>query len=297
MLKIPKGGLIDENGFLIYTYKEVTSTNDLLMEVGREGAKSGTTVVARSQTAGKGSKGRSFYSPDTGFYISTLIRPGATENASTVDGAPPICPPLSVDECSLITPAVACAVRDAICHILGGAPVGIKWVNDIYFTGRKVAGILTESVVDKDMNRFYVIGIGVNIAPPEGGFPEEFADTATSMFRSEPSPATRVNLEYWILRNIRRRLNQIRSREFLYDYRRKSVIIGYTVVVTPLDGRESYLAEAVNIDHNARLIVKKANGELVTLNSEDVKMSLKENIQGTKALEFDLMNRMKNSPQ
>lgn len=56
----------------------------------------------------------------------------------------------------------------------------IKWVNDIYYDERKVAGILTESMVDMESGRFEhaVLGIGVNVKPPADGFPRDIADVA-----------------------------------------------------------------------------------------------------------------------
>ncbi len=274
MLKEAKCGVIHQNGFLIYSYDSVTSTNDLLMQVGKEGAKSGTVVTAKTQTAGKGSKGRSFYSPPSGLYLSLLVRPGSTENASAGDSLPPICPELTVAETMLITPAVACAVADAL-EKVSGSQMGIKWVNDIYLTGKKVCGILTESGVDEDGNRFYVIGIGINVSSPDGGFPEDFAATATALFPEEPSAETRSSLINLILENINNRLNQIVNKSFLPDYRRRSVVLGNPVTVHPLNGDEPYPAEAVMIDDDARLVVRTASGELKTLNSEEVKISAK----------------------
>ncbi|MCD7846414.1 MAG: biotin--[acetyl-CoA-carboxylase] ligase [Oscillospiraceae bacterium] len=292
MLKRPKCGLIHQNGFLIYSYNEVTSTNDLLMQAGKEGAKSGTVVAAKSQTAGKGSKGRSFYSPPEGIYLSVLIRPGARENASKLDEVPPICPYLTVEETQLITPAVACAVADAI-HDISGRNVGIKWVNDIYSGGKKVSGILTESGVDVNGERFYVIGIGVNMYPPEGGFPEEFARNTTTVFQKKQDPVINTIMKDYILESINNRLNQIHGRDFLYDYTRLSVILGYNVEVHPLNGDEPYLAEAVRIDRNARLVVRTSAGELRTLNSEEVKVSPREHPEDKTTTVFDLTGRMK----
>ncbi|MCD8106767.1 MAG: biotin--[acetyl-CoA-carboxylase] ligase [Oscillospiraceae bacterium] len=258
-------------GFLIYHYPEVDSTNDMLMQEGRRGAKSGLTVVARKQTAGKGSKGRSFYSPPTGLYLSTLIRPGARVNANVRSSTYPLCPDLKPEETTLITPAVACAVADAL-QARAPRPIGIKWVNDIYFTGRKVCGILTESGVDECGDRFYVIGVGVNLSPPDDGFPEEFAKTATTLFPYEPDPLIRRQIIIDILGNINRRLYQIHGRRFLSDYRRRSVLIGKSVTVNPLDGSDAYQATALSIDNEARLVVKKSSGEEVTLRSEEVKV-------------------------
>lgn len=300
MLKRPKCGLIHNmNRCLIYSYDEVTSTNDFLIEAGKQGAKMGTVVEAKRQTAGKGSKGRSFYSPKNGAYFSLLIRPGAKLNASMFEeeDPTPLCPSLTPEQCALITPAVACAVAQGI-ESYTGKRMEIKWVNDIYYKKKKVAGILVESALDENMDRFYVIGVGINLFPSEDGFPEEFAENATTVFKTAPeSLMDKVDgtiIRNRILENINAELYQLSKKGFLPEYRKRSCVLGYTVVVTPLDGSEPYLAEAVEIDDNARLVVKTASGELKTLNSEDVQLSLKENLAGTKALEVDLTDRMKN---
>ena len=256
---------LKHNGFDITFYDEVSSTNDLLMQEGREGAESGKTAVARRQTKGKGSKGRSFYSPPSGIYLSVLVRPSLGEDS--------ICPGLSAEEALLITPAVACAVADTL-EKVSGRRTGIKWVNDIYLDGRKVCGILTESGQDCNLCRFYVIGIGINLAPPPGGFPEEFARTATALFDSEPSEETRLETVLSILENINNRLNEIPDRKFLSDYRKRSVLIGKKVTVNPLDGREPYPATVTGIDENARLEVRREDGSVIKLNSEEVKVVL-----------------------
>lgn len=254
---------LEHNGFDITFYDEISSTNDLLMQEGREGAKSGKTTVARRQTKGKGSKGRSFYSPPSGIYLSVLVRPSQCKDS--------ICPALSAEEALLITPAVACAVADAL-EKISGRRTGIKWVNDIFLDGRKVCGILTESGQDCSLTRFYVIGIGINLAPPSGGFPEEFAQNAAALFDSEPSDETRLEIILSILENINNRLNEIPDRKFLPDYRKRSVLIGKAVTVNPLDGSEPYPATVTGTDENARLEVRRENGSVVKLNSEEVKV-------------------------
>ncbi|MCD8006529.1 MAG: biotin--[acetyl-CoA-carboxylase] ligase [Oscillospiraceae bacterium] len=261
--------------FIINSYSTVDSTNDMLMQAAREGAKSGTVVFAHGQTAGKGSKGRSFYSPfRSGMYLSILIRPGYTVNANVHASGEAICPELTPEQALLITPAVACAVAFAI-QEYSYDRVGIKWVNDIMITGKKVCGILTESGVDDSGDRFYVIGIGINLAPPKDGFPEEFADKTTTLFDKEPGTEMITLLDdilgftCYILKNT------LTDRKFLEYYRKMSVILGRDVLVTPLDGSEPYYAKAVEIDDNARLVVENEAGERITLNSEDVQIAMR----------------------
>ncbi|MCD7822738.1 MAG: biotin--[acetyl-CoA-carboxylase] ligase [Oscillospiraceae bacterium] len=296
MLKTPICGIVHYRGYRLYCYDKVKSTNELLMKEARRGYKSGTVVCALEQTDGKGSKGRSFYSPVGGMYLSVLLRPGSTANASYVRGNfRQICPSLSPEDTALITPAAACAVADAM-GSLSERVTGIKWVNDVYIEGKKVAGILTESAVDDNGDRFYVVGIGMNVFPPDDGFPDELTDTATSLFRRRINPGfdagDMIVLRRRLLDNLRNRLHQITPRWFLDDYRQYSIVLGKDVIVTPLDGTEPYSAKAVNIDNRAQLVVRTESGDLRTLNAEDVSLSLQEKkVEQTNY--FDISDRIK----
>ncbi len=149
----------------------VTSTNDELVEMAKNGAKEGTILIASSQTAGKGRMGKSFFSPDdTGVYLSILLRPDFTPE----------------DTLSFTTIA-AVATAKAI-ESVSDREAKIKWVNDIYIEGKKVCGILTESSLDPNMEKqeYIVVGIGINIAPPVGGFPDDIKNIATTVFDEEP---------------------------------------------------------------------------------------------------------------
>ena len=113
--------------------KEIDSTNDELKRQAINGQGEIKLLIAESQTKGKGTKGRSFFSPaDTGCYMSFLLRPS-----------------YSAEECSLLTTAAATATACAI-EMVTGKKAQIKWVNDIYIERKKVAGILTEASFRKD---------------------------------------------------------------------------------------------------------------------------------------------------
>ena len=120
------------------------------------------------QTAGRGRRGHSFYSPkDTGLYM-TLSLP-LSESAANVQK---------------ITCAAAVAVCEAVSSLSGIDPQ-IKWVNDIYVDGKKAAGILTELVSDSDNRpRAVIIGIGMNLCTER--FPEEFADFTAARAQEVP---------------------------------------------------------------------------------------------------------------
>ena len=108
--------------------KTLDSTNAAVRRLAEQGAPEGTVVLAGSQTQGRGRYGRTFYSPeDTGVYLSLLLRP-AGDPQQTV----------------LLTAAAAAAMCQAM-EALGVENPGIKWVNDIFLSGRKVCGILCEA--------------------------------------------------------------------------------------------------------------------------------------------------------
>ena len=161
------GHLADPKRYFLHVHDTVTSTNTLLRELAQQDAPEGTVVLANAQTAGRGRCGRVFYSPcRSGIYMSLLLRPK-----------------LPVEETLFITAAAAVSAADAI-NAAAGVRTRIKWVNDIYLQERKVCGILTEGALDLEngMLRYAVLGIGINIAPPEDGFPPELSGIAGSLF-------------------------------------------------------------------------------------------------------------------
>ena len=147
--------------------QELESTNLTAKQMAAAGAPHGTLVVADSQTAGRGRRGRSFASPPgTGLYISMVLRSA-----------------LPMQSAVLVTSAAAVAVCRAV-ERAAGKRLDIKWVNDLFYRGKKCCGILTEAAADVETGGvdYLVVGIGLNLLPPEGGWPEELAEIAASIF-------------------------------------------------------------------------------------------------------------------
>lgn len=121
--------------------KSVTSTND----IAKKSSEAEAVFVADEQTAGKGSKGRSWQSrKGNGLYMSFLVRPR-----------------IEADQIPGITLMVAVVVCNAIERVCG-TKATIKWPNDVLIEGKKVAGILTESIFGDDGVERVVCGIGIN---------------------------------------------------------------------------------------------------------------------------------------
>ena len=208
----------------------------------------GDVIAARSQTGGRGRLGRQFFSPGGGLYFSLLLKRK-----------------IPIDSLNLLTPLAAVAVCDALESC--GVKTGIKWVNDVYVGRKKVCGILVESPLTQSGEAAYsVVGAGINLTEPEGGFPPEISERAGAAFKKGFAPPPEELLKE-ILSAFDRRLGGLFEREFLFDYRARSVVIGREITVLPLNA-EPYKAVAVKIDDDCRLIVDTPNGQKTLFTGE-----------------------------
>lgn len=148
----------------IFSYKTIDSTNTQMKKLAINGGKNHSVIVSEEQSAGRGRFGRSFYSPaQKGVYMSVLLKTGD-----------------SLQNATMITIKTAVAVRRAIAKLYD-IEVAIKWVNDLYYRGKKVCGILSEAISDFEsgMIEEIIIGIGINVSTDN--FPLEIASIATSL--------------------------------------------------------------------------------------------------------------------
>lgn len=238
----------------IHIHPSLESTNKTAKELAAAGAAYGTVVMAECQSAGRGRRGRSFFSPPAhGIYMSFILRPSPRHRAY----AP-----------TLITLYAAVSVCGALESAAQKKPQ-IKWVNDIFLNGRKVCGILTEAVTDFESGgmRWAVVGIGVNFTAPESGFPEELRDTAGAVFSGEPS-VTRNRLAAEIINRMADFENRFDGKETLGEYKKRLITLGKKVQIS--NSNETYEALAVDIDEAGRLIVKKDDGQIQPLSSGEV---------------------------
>jgi BirA family transcriptional regulator, biotin operon repressor / biotin---[acetyl-CoA-carboxylase] ligase len=148
-------------------FRLTDSTNTRARELVEAGAPHGTVVTAAEQTAGRGRRGRTWTAPaGKALLYSAILRP--------------------LDERHLLLPlAVPLAVCEAAEELAPGIECAIKWPNDIWVEGRKLAGVLIEA---KPQDGWAVIGVGLNLSIERDEFPSELRDTAVSLFgRAEES--------------------------------------------------------------------------------------------------------------
>lgn len=233
----------------------VGSSNALIREMAGQGAPEGCAVIALEQTAGRGRRGRAFYSPkDTGVYMSLLLRPRHCAVSRAVG----------------FTSMAAVAMCEAI-EAVSGETAQIKWVNDVFVRGKKVCGILTEASLGMENGEveYVALGAGVNVYPPVGGFPGELASTAGAVFDQTQSDAkNRLAGEF-----VSRVMDMYTAPEaggYVEKYRARSLALGKRVTLLP-EGRSVY---AYGIDDACRLLVRDDSGETACLSYGEIQVRL-----------------------
>ncbi|MBE6870405.1 MAG: biotin--[acetyl-CoA-carboxylase] ligase [Ruminococcaceae bacterium] len=244
--------LVTAQGVTVTAKRHVSSTNTVLREQAEKGAEHGSVFVASSQSAGRGRMGRSFFSPDdTGIYMSILLRPS-----------------FDAEKASLITCAAAVAVCKAIEKVCG-ADVRIKWVNDIFLGGKKVCGILTEASFSMESGKleYAVLGIGINVYKPEGGFPCEIESIA-GYIAEKREKKLRSRLTAQIINEFFSIYGEYEAFDFVDEYKARSFVIGKKVKIIRGDTVKN--ATVTDIDGKCRLLVEYENGEKDALSSGEI---------------------------
>lgn len=241
----------------IIVVDETDSTNNYLKKLASDGAREGTVAIARSQTNGKGRRGKSFYSPEnTGVYFSLLLRPDS-----------------SAEKSLFLTVMAAVAVAETAMEY-SNRDISIKWVNDVYLDGKKICGILTEGSISLENGGldYAVIGIGINVLTPENGFPEEIKDIATAIFAKNKVPG---DAKSRIISGVLQKLLDMyygKDTDFIERYKGYSFLIGKKINIIYHDRTEP--AEVLGITDECHLTVKTERGEVKTLSSGDVSVKV-----------------------
>lgn len=236
-------------------FSEIGSTNTYLKK-NAEVLESGFVALADIQTGGRGRLGRSFESPSGGLYMSLLVK--------------------GLDDTGISSSTVKVAV--AVCRAIekvssiGNDCLQIKWVNDIYYGGKKLCGILCELVKCGEENCL-IIGVGINILPIARKVSPEVRKIATSIadiiddHDSVISNDIRERLSAEILKNLENMLYRPLSC-FIEEYRDRSCIIGKDIYV--IKGSELIPAHAYGITDDAKLCVHFSDGHFEMIYSGDV---------------------------
>ena len=206
----------------------------------------GTVLFARKQTAGKGRNGNRFCSqPDKGLYFSLLLKPETSKELFL---------PVSL----LCAAAAASALNE-----LYAMDCQIKWVNDLMAGGRKIGGILCESLPVSKTRQALIIGIGINVY--HQSFPEDLQKTAGCVQEFAPQ-ADIHDIAAAILNRLYHFHKHKTSEEIHGVYMDCFGLQNQTVTV--IEPAESYEAKVLDVDLQGRLIVQKEHKKISLVSSE-----------------------------
>jgi BirA family transcriptional regulator, biotin operon repressor / biotin---[acetyl-CoA-carboxylase] ligase len=238
----------------IRVFEKTNSTNDVAEKLARDGVKEGVVAFAEAQTQGRGRLGRRWHSPARrGLWFSVLLRPDLRPQAATQ-----------------LTVAAATSLVRAIRDQTGLTP-DIKWPNDIFIRGRKVAGVLTELSAELDHIKHLILGIGVDVNLVATDFPPELRKLATSLRIETGRELHRADLAAAILRELDADYARIRSQRFeeiADEWQAGCSTIGRRVSIR-IGGR-CLQGHAEALDHDGALLLRTEHGRLERIIGGDV---------------------------
>lgn len=213
------------------------------------GAPSDTLYLATSQSAGRGRFSRVFFCPSQGgFYMSLHLKPN-----------------LPFDQIPSYTILTAGAIYKAIKN-LTLMDIDIKWVNDIYYKNKKIAGILTEATTSIENGQVtdVIIGVGFNFSIKD--FPADLKDKAGSLFDKKPQISrNELIAEIW------KCFYESDPEELIYLYKQRSFVLGQEVSFS--QNNTNYKGLAKDVSDSGQLLVQLDNGQEIWLNSGEVSLS------------------------
>lgn len=239
----------------VFEYEVTSSTNTLAREYAQSSPSPVTPAlfIAAEQTAGRGRLGRSFYSPSQSGLYATLL----------------FASPSRTDRTLSLTSLAAVAAFEEIRERFG-ITLGIKWVNDLYLGGKKVAGILAESF-PHEKNRYIVLGIGINLSTDT--FPDELLQKAGSLGLDRIDAAARRELAQGIFSRLLDLLDSDDVSGAMQTYREHSIVIGKQIGFTRDD--KEMIATVLEITDEGALSVRLDSGEQLFISTGEISIFLK----------------------
>ena len=234
----------------------VDSTNTRLKALAHS-APTGSALLAEEQSGGRGTHGRSFQSPKgDGLYLSVLIRPR-----------------VELADLLTLTGWVAVAAREGTARA-SGAPVEVKWLNDLYLNGRKLCGILTEFALLAESGEpdYVVTGMGVNMNQTAETFRAQGLEGIAASLAGEGYPVEQNHLAVCLLEALDRLVRDFPEKrsDYLERYRAHCLTLGRRV---SFDGEGALLTgAAAGVDEHFALVVDGDDGKRHVVSSGTVKM-------------------------
>lgn len=243
----------------IMFYQTIDSTNRIAREQAEAGAREGTVVIAEEQTTGKGRLGRAWISPaGSNILCSVILYPGMVPS-----------------DAFKLTMLASVAVVRAIQNVCGQV-AQIKWPNDVYISGRKVCGVLTEFMADHSSLTYVVIGIGLNVNLDPSRHPE-IMETATSLQEACGRPISRPALLRALLQEIEGLYGELHKnggRTLKEAWEQHSMVLNQEVDI--ISGHEILTGVVKGISNEGHLILLDNNGAIHNIICGDLSLRVKQ---------------------
>lgn len=233
--------------------EEVDSTNNLAKKLAEEGAPQGTLVVADSQTAGKGRRGKTWCTPKASIIAMSLV----------------LRPDIRPEVASMVTLIMGLSVAKAI-EELYPVKTGIKWPNDVVVNGKKICGILTEMSAEMTGIHYLVIGTGINTNVE--AFPPELEKVATSLLLELGERVNRAELLVACMRYFEDYYEKfIETGDLsLLKEQYESLLLNLGNQVKVLEPGHEYTGVSLGINEKGELLVKKEDGTVEAVYAGEV---------------------------
>ncbi len=230
----------------ILRFDTIDSTNSEAIRQAKLGADEGLCIIASQQTAGRGRHGRTWVSEkDAGLYFSIVLRPK-----------------IDMRFLPLITLMTGVAVNDTLAEF--GLKPDIKWVNDILIGEKKICGILAETV-ETPTGLAVIVGIGINLSSQN--FPDEIAETATSL--NAPAEDVETSLAKYLIYWHAILCGGNGHTKIIEEWqRRSSYFSGKSVRVKLADATFEGVTDG--LEENGALRVKTSDGSIKIVQAGDV---------------------------
>lgn len=242
----------------------VTSTNDVAKEMLNEHPSQLTLVATNKQTAGRGRSGKSFYSElDYGLYFTLAFQPNNHK----------------LEDIPLYT-ILAATVLVQVLEKYVDEPLAIKWVNDIFYQGRKISGILSEMVTNPATTSSpgVVVGIGVNFAGDFSQLENDVQSVAGTLFGQEvPESFNQNDFLSEFLNQFLIYHNSFQEKAFMSFYEEHLLGIGQEVYYLVNEEKKHGVIQGINDQGN--LLVLKSDQTIETLYGQAVHFSSAQFIQ------------------
>ncbi|MHB8792688.1 MAG: biotin--[acetyl-CoA-carboxylase] ligase [Thermoleophilia bacterium] len=245
-------------GGRIVHLEETGSTTDEARRLIGANASEGTVVIAEGQSSGRGRLGREWKTP-----------PGQAVALSVV-----LYPAISPTHVPLLSLATAIAVRNAVASVTGGEALPVvKWPNDVYLNGKKLAGILVEMAAELDQVKWAIDSIGINVNNSFSDTP--LADKATSLANELGRQSSRRDLVVAVLNELDLIYSQSLTPAGLdsirCDFEKLDLLQGRRIEVLTPAGEVDGIA--MGIDAEGRLLVREASGRTSAIFSGEATLS------------------------